>query len=208
MKGLRQLTQSLIEVDKQLQEFKSFLENHSGLGERQILDFFKKNEQLIPSIASDVVPQLHQYDYMANEFDLFGNFACDFIIGSRKSRKPIYCIVEFEDAQPDSVFKKKSGKHTSEWSFRFESGFFQLVDWFYQLDDMKQTSNFRDKFGENPEFYGLLVIGRNRFLTQSERKRLDWFSGKVLINSHKIYCKTFDELYEDMRYKWLAVSNA
>jgi hypothetical protein len=153
------------------------------------------------------VPQLVHYDYMAREYDLFGDFTCDFIIGSRKSRQPIYCMIEFEDAQQNSIFKKKPGKHTSEWSPRFEQGFFQLVDWFYQLDDMKQTSNFREKFGSNPEFYGLLVIGRNQFLTQSERRRLDWISGNVLIGSSKLYCKTFDDLYEDMKYKLLAVSN-
>jgi len=163
MKELRKIDLLLAEMSNQFKAFKSLLESQSSLGERELLDFFKNNQQLIPTMALDV-PQLVHYDYMAREYDLFGDFTCDFVIGSQQ--QPIYYVVEFENAQPDSVFKKKPGKHTSEWSPRFEQGFFQLVDWFYQLDDMKQTRNFREKFGDNPEFYGLLVIGRNQFLTE------------------------------------------
>jgi len=207
MKELRKIQLFHAKVHQQLEAFRLLLNRRSALGEQELLNFFKTHEQLIPGMVSEIVPQLSPYDYIANEYDLFGDFTCDFLIGSKASRKPIYCVVEFEDAKSDSVFKKKSGKHTSEWSPRLEQGFFQLVDWFYQLDDMKHTSNFRSKFGEYPEFYGLLVVGRNQFLTESEKRRLLWYSGKVSVNSCKIYCKTFDDLYEDMKYKWLEVSN-
>jgi hypothetical protein len=202
MKELRKIQPSLTTVSKQLKIFKSLLDHHSSLGERELLDFFKHHEQLIPSMVSQVLPQLSPHDYIAREYDLFGDFTCDFVIGNKESRQPIYCVVEFEDARPESIFKNKPGKHTSEWSPRFEQGFFQLVDWFHQLDDLKPTTLFRNKFGENPEFYGLLVIGRNQFLNDSERRRLNWCSGKILINSCKIYCKTFDDLYDDMAYKY------
>lgn len=202
MKELRKIELLPAKISKQLKAFKSLLASKSSLGERELLDFFKNNDQLVPSMSSDVVPQLTHYDYIAREYDLFGDFTCDFVIGNRESRQPIYCVVEFEDARPESIFKNKPGKHTSEWSPRFEQGFFQLVDWFHQLDDLKPTTLFRNKFGENPEFYGLLVIGRNQFLNDSERRRLNWCSGKILINSCKIYCKTFDDLYDDMAYKY------
>jgi hypothetical protein len=173
MKELRKIELLLAEMSKQFKAFKSLLDSQPSLGERELLNFFKNNQQLIPTMALDI-PQLVHYDYMAREYDLFGDFVCDFVIGSQQ--QAIYYVVEFEDAR--SVFKKKPGKQTSEWSPRFEQGFFQLVDWFHQLDDMKPTRNFRDKFGDNPEFYGLLVIGRNQFLTESEKKTTGLVFGK------------------------------
>jgi hypothetical protein len=172
MKQLKKVKSSLSEIGQQLKKFKSLLDSKSSLGETELLDFFKRNQPLIPRMVLDT-PQLVEYDYAASEYDLFGDFRCDFVVGSGKTRKPVYCFVEFEDAEPDSVFKKKSGRHASEWAPKLEHGFSQLVDWFYQLEDMKQTDNYRNRFGEHPEFCGLLVIGRNEFLNEAERKRFD-----------------------------------
>lgn len=48
MKELRKLDFSLLEIDHQLQAFQSHLDSQSSLGEREILDFFKNHEGLIP----------------------------------------------------------------------------------------------------------------------------------------------------------------
>ncbi len=86
MKELRKIQQRLTVINKQLRTFKSLLDRQPSLGERELLDFFKHHEQLIPSMVSQVVPQMSPYDYIAREYDLFGDFTCDFVIGSRESR--------------------------------------------------------------------------------------------------------------------------
>ena len=42
---------------------------------------------------------------------------------------------------------------------------------------------------------GLLIIGRNAGLAESERARLKWRTEKVRVDSHAIDCLTFDDLY-------------
>lgn len=97
------------------------------------------------------------------------------------------------------------GRSTPEWSRRFDHGFSQLVDWFYTLDDYKKTGKFVREFGEgHVTFSGLLVIGRNSGVTDSDRVRLSWRTDKVLVDSRAVNCITFDGLYgalvERMQY--------
>jgi hypothetical protein len=75
----------------------------------------------------------------------------------------------------------------------------QIIDWFWKLDDFRQTSDFSDQFGDSSaEFSGLLVLGRDAFLSDQEKKRLDWRRKNVVVNSQYIYCCTYDELYRDV----------
>ena len=104
MKELRKIQLVMAKANQQLKAFKTLLDQKSSVGEQELLDFFKTHEQLIPAMALDG-PQLVHYDYIASEYDLFGDFACDFVVGSH-SRKTIYYLIEFEDAQSDSVFQK------------------------------------------------------------------------------------------------------
>ncbi|NTW19795.1 MAG: DUF4263 domain-containing protein, partial [Nostocales cyanobacterium W4_Combined_metabat2_030] len=111
-----------------------------------------------------------------------------------------YCFIEFEDATKNSIFVNKKGKTTSEWSARFEHGFSQIIDWFWKIDDYKNTSLARSIFGsENIEFYGILVIGRDAFISPIDKARLNWRLNKVLVDSRKVICITFDQLARDMR---------
>ncbi|MGA2228815.1 MAG: Shedu anti-phage system protein SduA domain-containing protein, partial [Syntrophobacteraceae bacterium] len=105
----------------------------------------------------------------------------------------------FEDASRDSIFVDK-GRSTYDWSPRFEHGFSQIVDWFWKIDDLKNTSQARAIFGtENVDAYGMLVIGRDAFLSSVDRARLTWRLNKVIIDSHKVICITFDQLARDLR---------
>ena len=97
------------------------------------------------------------------------------------------------------IFVEK-GRSTSDWSPRFEHGFSQIIDWFWKIDDFKNTSLARSIFGsENIEFYGILVIGRDDFLSEVDKTRLKWRLNKVLVDSRKVICITFDQLARDMR---------
>ncbi|HLF32907.1 MAG TPA: Shedu anti-phage system protein SduA domain-containing protein [Cyclobacteriaceae bacterium] len=57
-------------------------------------------------------------------------------------------------------------------------------------------------FGKNKINYeGLLIIGRSKYLDSSKRKRLDWRNENLILNSKKIYCFTYDELYSALHDK-------
>ncbi len=118
-----------------------------------------------------------------------------------------FCPIELEDARSNSIFTKIEGKATREWNHRFEHGFSQLVDWFFALDDHKNSANFTKQFdyGHIP-FYGILLIGRSKDLLEFERTRLRWRSDRVSINTHKVLCRTYDDLYESLDRYWRLIS--
>ena len=114
-----------------------------------------------------------------------------------------YCAIELEDARPHSIFNKLEGRATPEWGRRLEHGFGQLVDWFFAFDDHKNSAGFARHFDfGHIEFSGMLVIGRSADLSDHDRTRLRWRSERVTINTHRIYCQTYDELYDDLTGDW------
>ncbi|WP_313934962.1 Shedu immune nuclease family protein [Anabaena azotica] len=138
---------------------------------------------------------------MKHEFTFYGDFRADLVVGD--SINNTYCFVEFEDATEDSIFISK-GRSTSDWSPRFEHGFSQIIDWFWKIDDFKNTSLSRSIFGsENIEIYGILVIGRDAFISDIDKARLEWRLNKVVVDSHKVICITFDQLARDTRDRLL-----
>lgn len=176
------------------------------LSERDdILPFFKAHPHLSAFLAHFSNASLP--DRYAHEYKIGGNFACDLLAGD--SVENTYAFIEFEDAKAGSIFKtsgKASGKTESrkvpEWSPRLDHGFSQIVDWFYSLDDIKQTRQFRRDFpGGTPSFVGMLVIGRSFFLEPADKARLVWRQDKVLVDSRRVLILTFDELLEILRRK-------
>jgi hypothetical protein len=100
-----------------------------------------------------------------------GDYSADLILGSKD--KSTFCVVEFEDGKPSSVFRKSRKRTTTDWSPRFAHGFSQLVDWFCTLDDFKKTDRFAADFGHGHiRFIALLILGRNAGVSGHERKRL------------------------------------
>jgi len=137
------------------------------------------------------------YNRVAHEFELAGSFICDIVVGDWERRH--YAFIEFEDAAPKSMFTKRERKKTPEWSRRFEHGFSQLADLFFLIDDVRHTADFQTAFGTGPvDYVGLLILGRDETLGVREERRLKWRESHVQINSKKIYCKTFDQLYADL----------
>ncbi|MFM6755711.1 MAG: hypothetical protein ACKPJ4_12090 [Dolichospermum sp.] len=45
----------------------------------------------------------------------------------------------------------------------------------------------------------MLVIGRDEFLSEVEKARLKWYLNRVVVDSRKLICKTFDQLARDTR---------
>ena len=187
-------------VRSQLRELRYLLDKNKSLSEKDdILPFFRDNHQLSAFIGS-YHPKINRFNRLAFEYDIFGDFTADLVIGD--SIKKSYCFVEFEDAASNSIFVSRSGKNTPEWSSRFEKGFSQILDWFWKLDDLEKTDAFEDRFtARNIDYMGLLIIGRNEHLEPREKKRLEWRQKNLILNSKQVYCMTFDELYDDLLFR-------
>jgi Domain of unknown function (DUF4263) len=200
MKTLGKFSLSLPQCKKELVAFKKLLDSKQSLSERNdILPFFKAHKHLSALVGS-YNPKINSFDRIATEFGLFGDYACDLLIGDSVSHH--FCFVEFEDASPTSVFTKKKGKSTPEWSPRFDHGFSQILDWFMILEDQKRTGLHKSKFGVDViQFVGLLVIGRRHDLSDVEYDRMRWRSEHVLVGSKHVNCITFDELYQTLDWK-------
>jgi hypothetical protein len=129
-----------------------------------------------------------------------GDFAADIVLGNKE--KGVFCVIEFEDGKPDSMFTKLPNKSTTEWSRRFEHGFSQLVDWFYALDDFKKTERVARDFGHgHVTVLGLLILGRSAGLSDADRNRLKWRTEKVRVDSHTIECLTLDDLHQYLEWR-------
>lgn len=186
--------------ENELLEFKKLLDSKAELSERDdILPFFKKCPNLSTQIAT-IIPNMVSNEKLAFEFDVFGDFASDIAVGDVNSNT--FCFIEFEDAKSESVFVKNGKKYKLEFSPRLDHGFSQIIDWFYKIDGLQNTDDLEERFGKNKiEYEGILIIGRDQFLTTSLKKRLDWRARKTVVNSKHLYCYTFDEIHQILTSK-------
>jgi hypothetical protein len=178
---------------KELAELQALLAAHADLKESQdLLPFFRARRQLTAFIGS-CDPDIVRFDRIAYEYDLFGDFSCDLVVGDSVTRT--YGFIEFEDAVSSSIFVQRGARATPDWSARFDHGMSQIIDWFYKLDDMEKTDEFDARFGGRTiKFFGLLVIGRSEALAPRELQRLSWRQERMVVNSKHIRCLTFDQL--------------
>jgi hypothetical protein len=191
----------------ELDEFKALLDAHPALAERDhLMPLFKWCRHLTALIGTQI-PGIGTPDRVASEFQVFGDYAADLVIGN--SDLAVFCAIELEDAGPDSIFHRAGAKATPEWGRRFEHGFSQLVDWFYAWDDYRGTAGFAKHFGHGKvEFYGVLLIGRSADLSPADRDRLHWRSQRVSVNTHKVFCWTYDDLYTLLDRDWRMLAEA
>lgn len=196
MKKLQPFSFNPVECRKELAKFKSLLSSKTDLSEsNDLLPFFKKNKHLIALLGTSN-PAITNIDRVAYEFDLFGDFVCDFTVGD--SNNLAYCFIEFEDATKYSVFCP-SQRPSSEWGRRFEKGFSQIVDWGLQLDQCKVLNTFRNRFGSNTiDSHFVLIVGRACYVNGAEQERLLWRKSCVTVNTHKVSCMTYDRLLQEM----------
>jgi Domain of unknown function (DUF4263) len=165
-----------------------------------VLSFFRDHRH-VAALAGYSMPNIVRVDRLAYEFDFFGDYAADVAVGD--SKRGAYCFIEFENAAPDSIFVKAGKKSSLEWATRFDKGYSQIIDWFWKLHDMAGTSTAKARFDnrDSIDYYALLVIGRSRHLKPLEFQRLEWRRQKVIIDSRRVHCLTFDEFYEDLAFK-------
>ncbi len=181
--------------ERELTDLKQLLDQKSSLKENQdILPFFKKNPQLCAQMGYFMFNFLN-IDKIAFEFDLFGDFTCDMVVGDSKSGS--YTFIEFEDASNNSIFCKKHGKFQPDFSPRFEHGYSQIVDWFYKLNHVSSHDLSSRFHASTIHYQGILIIGRSHFMNNDLLKhRLRWRMNNVIVNSKHIHIFTFDELLD------------
>jgi hypothetical protein len=193
MKKFETVVFSMAQCRKEVRELQIWLKNHHHLTEQQhIRPFFEKRRQLCAFLGS-FNPGIIQFDQIAFQCSLFGDFTCDIVVGDATNNA--YCFVELEDAGPKSVFVQQGKKATREWSPRFDHGCSQIIDWFYKLEDMKKSDAFAVQFGARTiDYAGILLAGREYDLQPGEKERLEWRSTNVIVASRHIHCVTFDGL--------------
>jgi hypothetical protein len=97
---------------------------------------------------------------------------------------------------------KQGERATRAWSPRFDSGYGQIIDWFYKLQVMTDTPDMEARFGKRSIRYtGVLIIGRDQHLQAGERLRLEWRREHIVVNSKHIVCVTYDELLKDLLFR-------
>lgn len=177
--------------------FAALLEAKRTLSERSdILPFFRTHPHLAALLAS-YNASATTCDRLGVEAGLYGEFVADAVAGDWSRRA--YCFVEFEDATLRSLFTRRM-RHGTDWSPRYSHGLNQIVDWLWLLDDQGATTAFADEFGPPPiTVVALLVVGRDTDVSPRDRRRLEWRQRHILVNSHHIYCCTFDDLPRDLR---------
>lgn len=153
------------------------------------------------------VPDIVNFDRIGLEFDLFGDFACDLVIGDSISHN--FLFVEFEDASPGSLFVTKPGKATPEFAPRLEHGLSQVIDWFWKLTDYEKTDEYGHRFGvRHATMHGLVVVGREQALDARERTRLRWRQDHVVVHSTRVSVVSFDQLIKDLKYRLMRYPEA
>ena len=108
-----------ISCRRELAELQKILQSGRALSESDdILPFFRKRQHLSASIGT-LHPRIVRTDLIAYEYDIFGDFAADLVVGDSVTKA--YCFIEFERADQNSIFVTKQGKNTPEWSPRIAS---------------------------------------------------------------------------------------
>jgi hypothetical protein len=179
----------------ELDSFRGLLESKAELGEEEIRAFLQHSAHLTAAIGT-TSGNIGVAKRFAHEFPILGDYRADIVLGNSEHQ---FCFVELEDGKPDSVLKRVPGRATKEWARGFERGFSQIVDWFCQLDGFKHTPRFQDDFGYGHiDFVGLLLIGRAKGLEDDDLRRLRWRRHHVVVNSHHVFCMTYDDLYREL----------
>ena len=162
-----------------------------------IQPLFKASKASV-GLPGTFAPDIGPATDLAYDFPFFGDYRADLFVGRKSAAH--FCVVEFEDGGPDSIFKRQPNRPNPEWSARFEHGFSQLADWFFNLDDYKKNHGFTKTFGYgHVSFTGLLVIGRSAGLDDMRRTGLRWSFDKVLIDSNAVICVNYYCVYELLR---------
>lgn len=174
-----------------LRDFEHLLASKNELSEASdLLPFFRTHPQLC-SLIGAFYPDLFEATAYAFEFPIVGDFVADVVL--KDERNGCVLLVEFEDAKTDSIFVRTQ-RSQSVWGRRLETGYGQIIDWLWRLSDIETSEAFEFSFGRRANYHALLVLGRDQFVDDVEKARLNWRFAKTVVNSKFVKCVTYDEL--------------
>jgi len=180
----------------EVEDLRKLLEENEEITESIFHEFFVSREHL-RALVGLYTSSFQSADRIAWEYPIFGDFRCDFACGD--STNGSYTFVEYEDASPNSIFVKQGARATKAWANRFDAGYSQIIDWFYKLQVMTDTPDMEARFFRRAIRYsGVLVIGRDRYLSPGERLRFQWRQDHVVVNSKHVTCVTYDQFLADL----------
>jgi len=192
MKKLQNIDIDYQSLENKVRELKTLLEANDSIKESVLLTFFKRCPELL-CIIGEINLRVPKSDLYASELNIFGYFRADFVVGN--FNKGRYLLIELESAD-DNIFYKRAQKSKREWHRVFSVGYNQLFDWFWLLEDFEHTKDFQNTFPNFSHFTGLLIIGCDKYLTEEEKRRIEWRQNKSLFDSNRIWVMTYDKLYE------------
>jgi hypothetical protein len=178
-------------ADRELKSFKRWLTGVAFVGETAIVSEIKTRSHMACSLASTL--GLPAPDMIKFELALKGMFRTDLVLGNDSQRK--FGLIEFEDAQEDSIFKRGSRQYRH-WSPRLEHGFGQILDWAWVRSDHPHDTVLLNGFGGVITASAYAVIcGRDASLRDDvERKRFRHRRDSLRVEGQPALVLTYDEM--------------
>ncbi len=203
MRGFDPIKLDRAKLTAELDDFEIFLASASHLRERKdVAPFFKSHRQLVAALGF-FHSNIARPDRVSTELSIMGDFICDAASGDSASNA--FLLIEFEDATPNTVLVSADPGKIKPWSFRFERGASQLLDWAWRLDcEAKAGPAFRRIFEQDhPIVHFLLIAGRDDDLTADDLGRVRWRTGNVSFGSYRMNFLTFDAVLGGLRLRLL-----
>lgn len=190
---LNPYVRDLTALQREIDEFARMLASKSSHSEREFLDLFGRCSHLAAAVGH-INTAINSPDLVAVERPIF-SFRCDIAVG--QSSTGDFTIIELENAEANSVFKRRDRKRAYPvWSDRFEGGFSQLVDWAWRIEHERPPAvTLEPIFGTtDPDIHYVLIIGRDQHLDSAGRARLKWRRRNNGIANHNTTVWTYGDL--------------
>lgn len=206
--GFDKHTFNLAAAIDELGEFKRLLDDNQALKERdQVLHSFDRWPNLCLMFGKFNL-KVDIGDHYRRELSVANLMRAD--LGVTRAGSDAMCLVEFEGASPNCMFKpftpgtnskgkKRRPRQAAEWAEPFEKGFSQIVDWAWAIDTHRQSTEMVDAFGsDRTDCTGVLVIGRDTGLTaKTSQDRWKWRGKHVTVANWPVSLMTYDEVYRN-----------
>jgi len=177
---------------REVEEFRAFLATNPRGERAAFLPFFAAHPQLCAYLGT-LNDRVSAGTHVKTELSLWGDFTCDLVAGSLQDGA--FVFVEFEDASPTSLFRRRRGRRNSYWGTRVERGISQVTDWLFRISSEGSSDRMERDFGaRHITPMGVLVVGRSAEVSNYDRNRLDWRSAHSVIGGAKLSILTYDDL--------------
>lgn len=195
MSALHAISVDLKTATSELTSFKTWLATAGFVGETSIVAEIRSRPHMACLLA--VTLGLSAPNLIRFELQMKGIFRTDLVLGNDGLRQ--FCLIEFEDAKSDSIFKKGT-KQYRYWSPRIEHGFSQIVDWAWVRSDHPNDSVLVAGFGGRiaTSAYAVVCGRTNSLRDDTEEKRFAHRRASLKVEGQPALVLTYDEMVRHM----------